>query len=110
MVLRRCVRQGYADFRDLRAVLTDLIDLWPSIRPYIRFTGKHEAKESSDRVGSCNFLLPFFCLIDGGVRQLGYSLLSFYNVVLDAGDRLVAGGRQFDCVSIQAVTFHSRYM
>ena len=50
VVLRKCVRQGYADFCDLRAVLTDLIDLWSSTRPYISCTGKPEAKESSDSV------------------------------------------------------------
>ena len=109
VVLRKCVRQGCADFCDLRAVLTDLTDLWRSIRPYIRCNGKPEAKASSDRVGVVIFLSLFLCLIDGGCR-LGYSLLSFYAVFLYAGDRLDAGGRHFDSASIQAVTFHSRYV
>ena len=53
VALRKCVRQGFVNFCDLRAVLTDLKDLWPSIRPYLRCTGKPEAKESSDRVSYC---------------------------------------------------------
>ena len=44
-VLRKCVRQGSVNFCDYRALLTDLIDLWPSVRPYIRCTGNPEAKE-----------------------------------------------------------------
>ena len=65
VTLRKCVRQGFVKFCDLRAVLTDLIDLWPSIRPYIRCTGMPEAKESSDRVSYCVsrmlFSLGFQC-------------------------------------------------
>ena len=49
-VLRKCVRQGSVNFGDYRALLTDLIDLWPSIRPYIRCTGNSEAKEKADSV------------------------------------------------------------
>ena len=63
VVLRKCGRQGYVDFCDLRALLTDLIDLWPSIRPYIRCTGKPEAKESSDWVIVCNFYFFVFLLL-----------------------------------------------
>ena len=48
--LRKCVRQGHVDFCDMRTVLTDLIDLWSSIRPFIRCTGNPDAKDSSDRV------------------------------------------------------------
>ena len=49
-VLRKCVRQGSVNFCDYRALLTDLIDLWPSIRPYVRCTGNHEAKEKAASV------------------------------------------------------------
>ena len=49
-VLRKCVRQGFVNFGDYRALLTDLIDLWPSIRPYIRCTGNPESKEKADSV------------------------------------------------------------
>ena len=51
-ILRKCVRQGFVDFCDLRPLLTDLIELWPSIRPYIRCTGNLEAKGSSERVSA----------------------------------------------------------
>ena len=57
-ILRKCVRQGFVDFCDLRPLLTDLIELWPSIRPYIRCTGNLEAKGSSDRVSA--FLLFYW--------------------------------------------------
>ena len=49
-VLCKCVRQGSVNFSDNRALLTDLINLWPSIRPYIRCTGNPEAKEKADSV------------------------------------------------------------
>ena len=47
-VLHKQVRQGSVNFGDYRALLTDLIDLWPSsIRPFIRCTGNAEANEKS---------------------------------------------------------------
>ena len=49
-VLRKCVRQGSVNFCDYRALLTDLINLWPSIRLYIRCTGNAEAKEKAASV------------------------------------------------------------
>ena len=51
-ILRKCVRQDFVDFCDLGPLLTDLMELWPSIRPYIRCTGNLEAKGSSDRVSA----------------------------------------------------------
>ena len=91
VVLRKCVRQGYVDFCDLRAVLTDLIDLWPSIRPYIRCTGKPEAKESSDRVSVCNFYFFVFLLFPSSFFSLlffssssggGMSVWLFFVIIL----------------------------
>ena len=35
-MLRKCVRQGFVAFADLWELLTDFMDLWPLIRPYIR--------------------------------------------------------------------------
>ena len=49
-VLRKCVRQGSVNFGDYRALLTNLIGLWPSIQPYIRCTGNPELKEKADSV------------------------------------------------------------
>ena len=49
-VLRKCVRQGSVSFDDYCALLTDLINLWPSVRSYIRCTGNPEAKEKADSV------------------------------------------------------------
>ena len=54
-VLRKCVRQGSVDFADYRQFLSDVIDLWPIIRPFVRCTGHPEAKENADTV-SCFFL------------------------------------------------------
>ena len=67
-VLGRCVRQSYVNFAKLQEVLTDLITLWPSIRPYIRCTGNPEAKECHLSFGfSWNFswlvLDVVYCLI-----------------------------------------------
>ena len=71
-VLRKCVRQGSVNFCDYRALLTDLIDLWPSVRPYIRCTGNPEAKEKAASVsiawlsgGSENWLVLLVVLLCG---------------------------------------------
>ena len=56
-ILQKSVRQGFVDFCDLRPLLTDLIELWPSIRPYIRCTGHLEAKGSSDRMSASSVAL-----------------------------------------------------
>ena len=81
VTLRKCVRQGFVDFCDLRGVLTDLIDIWPSIRPYIRCTGKPEAKDSPRvlMLALWGVVVPFLS---------GHYLCCF----LDAGYRLVVGG------------------
>ena len=103
VVLRKCVRQGYVDFCDLRAVLTDLIDLWPSIRPYIRCTGKPEAKESSDRVSVCNFYFFVFLLFPSSFFSLlffssssggGMSVWLFFVIILRCISRCRG---QIDC-------------
>ena len=49
-LLRKCIRQGSVRFADMRELLTDLIDLWPTIRSFVRSTGFLEAKEKSDSV------------------------------------------------------------
>ena len=41
---KKCVWSGCVSFGDLRAVLSDLIELWPSIRLYIRYTGHAHLK------------------------------------------------------------------
>ena len=71
VTIRKCVRQGFVDFCDLRGVLTDLIDLLPSIRPYIRCTGKPEAKDSPDRVSYCTFRVFFLQSSDVSVARSG---------------------------------------
>ena len=68
---RKCVRQGFVDFCYLRPLLTDLIELWPTIRPYIRCTGNLEAKRSSDRVSAI-----FCCGIVFLVSNLSLFVLS----------------------------------
>ena len=60
-LLRKCVRQRFVVFEDLREVLTDLVDLWPSIRHSIRCTGLPHVKDHPDSVGcSYSFL---FCIL-----------------------------------------------
>ena len=55
IVLRKCIRQGSVEFADYRQFLSDVIDLWPILRPFVRCTGHPEAKEKADTV-SCFFL------------------------------------------------------
>ena len=50
IVLRRCLRKGSVDFQDYRELLTDLIELWPCVRPYIRCTVNPEARGKSASV------------------------------------------------------------
>ena len=99
VVLRRCVRQGFVEFKDLRALLTDLIDLWSSIRPYIRCTGNPEAKGSSDRV-SFVIVSSLLCFVHSSVvvcvvvpwsRSFWFEFVyifffDWYVVFVDAGD------------------------
>ena len=49
-ILIQGIRHGYVKFRDLRAEVSDLIELWTSIRPYIRNTGLPHVKETFDGV------------------------------------------------------------
>ena len=81
-VLRMCVRQGPVNFCDYRALLTDLIDLWPSVCPYIRCTGNPEAKEKAASVSIA-------CLSGGSENWL--DLLLVLLCVLDARSRLAFG-------------------
>ena len=50
VILCKSVRQGHVEFADLREVLSDLIELWPSIRPFVRCSGNPEAKDKAERV------------------------------------------------------------
>ena len=61
VLLGRSVRQGFVVFEDLRELLTDLIDLWPSIRLYIRCTGLPHVKDHPDSV-SCSYSI-LFCML-----------------------------------------------
>ena len=62
-VLLRCsIVGGSVEFSEFRDVLGDLFDLWPSIRPFIIYTGLPQVKERVDRVSLfCSVLsLPVF--------------------------------------------------
>ena len=48
VLLRRFIMRGSVEFGELRVLLGDLIDLWPSIRPFIRCTGLPRVKERVD--------------------------------------------------------------
>ena len=50
VLLQKCIRQGLVVFKDLREVLTDLIDLWPTIRPNVRCTELPDVKVKTDSV------------------------------------------------------------
>ena len=52
IVLCRCPRKGTVDFCDYRELLTDLIELWPTIRPFIRCTVNPEARGKSASVST----------------------------------------------------------
>ena len=55
-ILCKSVRQGHVEFADLREVLSGLIELWSSIRPFVRCTGNPEAKDKAERVSeNCSF-------------------------------------------------------
>ena len=58
VVLRKCIRQGSVGYADYRSLLTDVIDLWPTIRPFIRCTGHPDAKTKTDTV-SIGFFSTF---------------------------------------------------
>ena len=45
------------DFGDLRGLLSKLIHLWPSIRPFVRYTGMSHAKDTAIDVGITMFFL-----------------------------------------------------
>ena len=58
-VLRKCIRQGLVVFAYYRKFLIEGVDLWRSIRPFIRYTGHPDAKGKADSV-SVTFCLVFF--------------------------------------------------
>ena len=60
VLLRKVIRQGFVGFQNLREVLTDLVDLWPSIRLFIRCTGLPHVK---DQTNSVSFCLCFFVVV-----------------------------------------------
>ena len=60
VVLRRCILKGAVDFSDIRRLVADLVELWPSIRPYIRCTGLPHAKDTVDTVSGVVLLFSFF--------------------------------------------------
>ena len=80
VVLRKCIRRGFVDYSDYRDFLTDIIDLWPTIRPFIRCTGHPDAKEKEDTVSIGFISVPWllsllllsfivlycFCFVDEG--------------------------------------------
>ena len=60
VLLRKVIRQGFVGFQDLREVLTDLLDLWPLSRLFIRCTGLPHVKDQADSVSLSLFLLLLF--------------------------------------------------
>ena len=56
LILRKCIRQGSVDFADYRQFLSEVIDMWPSIRTFVGCTGHSDAKEEADTVSYFPFL------------------------------------------------------
>ena len=63
IVLGRCLRKGSVDFCDYREVLTDLIELWHTIRPFIRCTVNPEARGKSASVSTIALSKPFVLVL-----------------------------------------------
>ena len=59
VLLRKAIIQGFVAFEDMRKVLTDLVDLWPSTRLFIRCTGLPHAKDQADSVSVKKFFRLF---------------------------------------------------
>ena len=76
IVLCRCLRKGTVDFCDYHELLTDLIELWPTIRPFIRCTVNPEARGKSASVStialSKAFVLVLYCGL-GSVQMLSFA-------------------------------------
>ena len=49
-ILCKSVRQGFVEFADRRSVLSEVVQLWCSIRPFVRCTANPEAKDKAERV------------------------------------------------------------
>ena len=62
LILRKCIRQGSVGFIDYRQFLSEVVDLWPTIRPSVRCTSHPDAKGKADS-GSCFFFSLFFLLV-----------------------------------------------
>ena len=58
-LLRACIREGSVAFGNLREILGVLTELWPSIRPYIRYTGHPYFTSTVDRVRTVILLVYF---------------------------------------------------
>ena len=61
-LLRKCIRERSVAISDLRDVLSNLIELWPSIRQYVCYTGHPHFKSTVDRVSTLFFA---FALVMG---------------------------------------------
>ena len=57
-LLRKSIRQGFVGFCDMRGLCGELLEVWSSVRPYVRYTGLPHVKEQVDRVG--NLFVCFF--------------------------------------------------
>ena len=64
VVLRKCIRQGSVDFMDYRQLLTEFIELWSYIRPFIRCTGHPGANGKADSVSQIYcFYVVLICVL-----------------------------------------------
>ena len=88
--MRRRLRKGSVDFSEYRELLTELIEHWPSIRPYIRCTVNPETGGKAISVS----IISSYCV--GFVSSSGYPYVFFS----DEGD-IVA----FNCQKYERAAF-----
>ena len=87
-ILCKSVRQGFVDFMDLRCVLSDLADLWASIRPFIQCTGNPEAKGMAEKVSP---YFVFMCVICSNFVRCGFVVMICFDLLF-----LLAAGKCLD--------------
>ena len=50
LLLMKSIRQGYVIFADMRGVCGELLDVWNSVRRYVRYTGLPQLKDRGEWV------------------------------------------------------------
>ena len=97
-LLRQCIRQGFVIFRDLRVVVSDIFELWLSIRLYVWNIGIWHVKDE------------VYCVSLGSVsffRLDRFSFSSMRLLLVVGNDGQVRFSGQFHCVMAPSETAKS---